>query len=218
MGYVPENTVNPAITSPRFLTNLTPWQKLLLVIIGGLVVGVVTMLGQSVLPGDLNTLVNSGAIWALFAFLFSSLMPSNKWAAVAGFLTLIGTVFGYYAGVQLILDIQDVGGAGFWGLVALVAGPIFGVAGRWWRTEKGILHVLSIGLLGGVFAAEGIQLLRGAPNKILSGWLEIGIGILIVLILGRSLKAKGYGLAILPLIVALGALAYFFLNWAITTL
>ena len=201
-----------------FWKNLKPWQMLILVTIGGLVVGLLTMLGQSVLPGDLNTLVNSGAIWVLCAFLFSSLMPSDKWAIASGILTLLGTVIGYYAAVQLILDIQDITGARFWGIVALVAGPIFGLVGRWWRNKTGFRHVLSIALLGGVFAAEGLQLLRGASNKTLSGWLELAVGIIIVLILGRSLKDKLYGLAILPLIVALGAAAYLFIDWAIAQL
>lgn len=169
------------------------------------------------MPGDWNTLVNSGAVWLLVAFLISAVAPSTAWAVVAGMGTLIVEVMGYFVSVWLLVGVDiPFGGTLFWLLVAVVAGPIFGIAGHWWRVGNKRQHVLALALMGGVFLAEGsIAMLWGEQYKLTSRRVEISIGLLIPLLLGRSWQTRLAGVGALFVIVPLGLTAYQVINWAI---
>ena len=137
----------------------------------GVAVGVATLLGQSVLPGDWNRLANSGAIWLLASFLVGSRMPTNGRAAVAGMATLV-------LAVVVVLRRGQAGGAGvstrtvvIWVGTALVGGPVYGAAGHWWRTGPPTRRVVAIGLMGGIVTAEGVSTLLRIPTSPPSaGW------------------------------------------------
>ncbi len=90
------------------------------------------------------------------AFLVGSLMPSDRGAAAAGLGTLIGAVASYY------LVAQVVAGAGvsasslaIWLGTAVVGGPVFGIAGHWWRGIRQPQRLLGVALLTGVYVEEG---------------------------------------------------------------
>jgi hypothetical protein len=126
----------------------------------GLAVGVLTLVGQGVVPGDWNHLVNSGAVWLLFAFFAGSLVRSPGWAACAGLETLAGTLVGYYLARFVAYDMSPARGTLlFWVVLALVGGPIFGLAGSWWCDRHRLKQAAGAALLGGVFLAEGADIL-----------------------------------------------------------
>jgi hypothetical protein len=90
----------------------------------------------------------------------------------------------------------------FWVGIALVGGPLFGAAGRWWRDARRWRRVVAAALLGATFVAEALYVLQhlgfGDPT---AGWIEIAVGVLVPVILGRGGKDRLYGLlALLPLI------------------
>jgi hypothetical protein len=186
------------------------------IVLAGLVAGGLTAVGQGYLPGDWNTLVNSGAVWLLVAFGVSAFAPSNVWAVVAGMGTLVLEVMAYFVAVWLMLGLDiPLMGTGFWLAVAVVAGPLFGMAGRWWRVGGQKQRVIALALMGSVFLAEGlIALLWGEQYKVASRWVEIAIGLLIPLGLGRTNKDRALGLAGLPVVTLLGLGVYQLINWA----
>ncbi len=160
------------------------------------------------LSGDWNRLANSGAIWLLFASLVGSRMPTDRWAAIAGVVVLVGAVVGYYAAA-----VAAGAGAGprimaIWTGTALVGGPVYGLAGRWWRGEPGRRRVLSIGLMGGILAAEGVSTVMRIPEMARVGWVEVVAGVALTLALGRTLRERVLALAVVPFIVLAGVVAY----------
>ncbi len=76
-------------------------------------------------------------------------MPDTRWAAAAGAGALLLALVGYYGMVQLRYGYG--GGTGswiFWGSARVVGGPVFGVAGHWWRGPVHRRRAIAIGLLG----------------------------------------------------------------------
>ncbi|BFO18255.1 hypothetical protein SHKM778_46430 [Streptomyces sp. KM77-8] len=80
-------------------------------------------------------------------------------AAVSGLCAELGLVLGYYGYTEF--GREDVGALYWpivWLVVAFVAGPIFGVAGLWWREGHTARHrVVGLAALAGVFGMEGIM-------------------------------------------------------------
>jgi hypothetical protein len=91
---------------------------------------------------------------------------------------------------------------------ALAGGPVFGIAGRRWRTDTGRSHLVAIALLGAVFVAEGAYTLWAIPDLWRAGWVEIAAGIAVPVLLGRDRRERVTALALLVPLALLGLLAY----------
>lgn len=175
-------------------------------------IGVATFFGQGVMPGQSNTLVNSGAVWVAPVFVVGSLVAAPRAGAVAGLITLLATVLGYYgtaaaagapvSGFEVML----------WAGVALVAGPLYGLAGTWWRSAGHALRITGIVLLGAVFLAEGLFLVA-LLGYWWSGSALIAAGVVGSLALARR-GDRATTLVALPLTVLAAGGVYALLNWA----
>ena len=104
---------------------------LLVAVAVGLLTGVLTLAGQAVLPTEANRLANSGAIWVTVAFALGWRMPNDTTAAVAGLLALIGALAGYFVAASFAQAGISTSTVAIWVGVAVLGGPVFGVAGRW---------------------------------------------------------------------------------------
>ena len=157
-------------------------------VLAGVAIGCLTLLGQSVLGPGWHRLTNSGAVWSLVAFAVGTRAASDRQAAVAGLATLILAVASYYAAAVLFVD------AGvaprslvIWGVTACVAGPVFGLAGRWWRVETSARRrVAALCVLGAVFVAEGLWSLLRIPGDEPAATVEIVVGVLVPAALART--------------------------------
>lgn len=189
--------------------------RLLLVIaMVGIGTGVLTLLGQGVLDAGWNRLANSGAVWLMVGFLVGSRMPSFAWAMVAGVGTLVGAIAGYFAAAIAIAHAgASPSSIAIWTGVAIVGGPLYGVAGRWWRDERRMRRSIAIGLMGGILSAEGAATLLRIPDLSSVGWVEVVGGIVLTLLLGRSWRDRAGGLAVVPVVIVLGVAAYQVIDW-----
>ena len=101
----------------------------------GLAVGALSSIGRLRLDGTLDAFANSTSTWLVAPFLVGSLAASRRGAAAAGFATCAAQLVAYY----IVDHVQEVGTTGslvaFWTACALVGGPVFGLAGRLWRTS-----------------------------------------------------------------------------------
>jgi hypothetical protein len=184
-----------------------------LVAIAGLSVGVLTQIGQSVLPDGVSQAANSISPWLLVAFVVGSRMPDRRWAAVAGFGVLVFALTGYYAMIELRYGYgASTPSLVRWGIAALVGGPVFGIAGWTWRFEGGWHRAAAIGLLAAVAIAEGAYLVQILPDTEVAAAFIV-VGLTVPLVLGRTARerARAY-VAVVPAL-ALGALGYIAFLW-----
>ena len=184
------------------------FRQWILVLLVGLGTGVVTQIGQSVLPSGWSQAANAISPWLLVAFLAGSSMPGRASAVAAGIATLVLALVGYYSATQIRYGIG--GGTGslvFWGLGALTGGPVFGLAGHEWRTGTDLTRPIALGLLAAVAIAEGIYHAAVLAELPVGLGFAIG-GLLAPLVLGRTWpdRLRAYVAAIPAL--GLGGLGY----------
>lgn len=190
-----------------------PWQVVLLAAICGILLGGGTLLGQATLPGSWNHLANSGAVWLVPAFFLAALASRGRLAVVVGILTLYGELIGYYVSAAIFpKSTPTLFFLVLWGEIALVAGPLAGIAGHWWRGEHPSRRVAALAFLGGVFVAEGLYFFLIISDH-LAGWGWIVIGTLLPLVCGRSTRDRLFALLVLPLLTLLGFVAYLVIAW-----
>lgn len=183
----------------------------------GLAVGALSLAAQANLGNGWSQVGNSGAVWLLAAFVVGALMGSELWAATAGLGTLVGAVIGYYLTAHLVVNAGvDARSVGYWLALAVAGGPVFGLAGRWWRTGRDDRRgAVGSALLGAAFLAEGIYMLTifWHPQTPV-GWIEIVVGIAVPVVLGRSARERLVALALLLPLAAAGVGVYEAVNWA----
>ncbi len=182
--------------------------RLGLIVAAGVVLGVVTIAGQGVLDARWNRLANSGAIWLLVAWLAGSRMPTARWAIGAGFVVLASALAGYFVAAHVSGAGVSTSSVVIWLGTALVGGPVYGLAGRWWRVDSGVRRIVAIGLAGGILAAEGISTLIRIPELAFVGWIEVIVGVLLSLALGRTWRERGWALVVVVVVILLGVAAY----------
>jgi hypothetical protein len=183
-------------------------RRVAFIVVAGLATGILTQFGQSILPDGWSQAANAISPWLFVAFLVGSRMPDRRWAAAAGIATLVLALVGYYAMTQLRYGIGgSTGTLIFWGIGALVGGPVFGIAGLTWRSGPARQRALAIGLVAAVAIAEGLYH-ASILERSSEGAGFIIAGLLAPLVLGRSHEDRLWGyVAILPAL-ALGAIGY----------
>jgi hypothetical protein len=153
-------------------------------VVAGLSVGALSAIGQAHLDGTLDAFANSISTWLVAPFLVGSLAATDRGGAVAGFGTCAAQLAGYYA----VAYLQEIGTTSslvaFWTLCAVVGGPLFGVAGRLWRSRAP--RGLGIAVLAGVFVAEGLYAYWHQQRDHLTGALWIAIGLSLAVLGGRG--------------------------------
>ncbi len=187
----PRITAAVAASGPRFV---------LAAILVGLATGALTQLGQGLLPEGWSALANALSPWLLVAFLVGSRSPGRGWALAGGAVTLLFALLGYYASVALRLGIVSSihGALIFWGIGAVVGGPVFALAGHAWRGERPWLRAGAAGLVGAAAVAEGVYLVGILPSPGV-GAAGIALGVAAPVVLGRSAADRWRGLgAIIP--------------------
>jgi hypothetical protein len=155
-------------------------------IVAGLITGALTLAGQAILPTDANRLANSGAIWVTVAFALGWRVPTDGMAATTGFLSLVAALAGYFTAAAVAHAGISVSTVAIWLGVAIIGGPVFGVAGRWRATGDARRAVIGIALLGAVYVAEGIATLLSIPHMQAAGWVSVVAGIVLVVALSRD--------------------------------
>ena len=192
------------------------WRPAVIVVVAGLGIGVLTAYAQGRLPGSWGTLANSGAVWLVFAFAAGSFMTTDRGAAAAGFVTLLGAVIGYYVAVPIVVDgaATNLRSVVIWSGTALVGGPVFGVAGRWWRARRPAPRpAIALGLLGAALVGEGIYLAACCSRIKAAGFVMIAAGLVVPFVLGRSARERVIAFAIMVPLVAVALGVYQVINW-----
>jgi len=92
--------------------------------------------------------------------------PDHPDRGLRGLIGLVSAVVAYYVLIGVFGDgFRAIGAshaATVWGAVALLAGPVFGLAGSTWRYGHGRLRAVAVALLAASLIAEGVVF--GAPR------------------------------------------------------
>jgi hypothetical protein len=162
----------------------------------GSVVGFLTVIGQKYLPGSLNSLANSGAVWLIPAF-FVAALGKRLFASIALCVeTLAVCVVSYYA-FEAVINSHSVVFSGFawvWLGCAFVFGAIFGT-GAYFYTNKTCYYHWGAGLLPAVFLSEGLNELIHLPDyahmiPAIIGRIVVGIVLYVIVFRKDSLNKK----------------------------
>jgi hypothetical protein len=145
-----------------------PWVLLVFCALAGLVLG--RLMSALPAPSTVTTfwVGNLSSPWAVLAFLAGWSQRSRIWAAAAGVAAEVACVAGFY-GQFLVGDIVDPRRLGFvdstdaftligtaisqwlwfiapWVVVAIGAGVVYGLLGRWWGESRSIVAGVAIAL------------------------------------------------------------------------
>ena len=179
--------------------------------------GFTTQALQGIFDVGWNVLANSGAVWSAGAFLVCAVVRAReRVAALAGVVVLLGALVSYYVSAQVIHGFPPgTSIAAVWVVVALIAGPVFGVAGNWWRETVDWRHIVALALLGGVLIGEGVYLLVEVRTQGNAGWVEIVVGVLVPLLLGKTKRARVAALLLVIVVAVAAYLGYLVLDLAL---
>lgn len=176
--------------------------------VGGLVLGVVTQLGQSVLPEGLGQLANSISPWLSVAFAVGAFQSRPRNAAAAGLIALAFALVGYYALVFVRFGYTGASSSLiFWTIGAVFGGLVVGPAGWFWRYGAKWTGTTGVAVLGGAWVVEAAYLAMVLSMREISLVYAL-IGLAVPLILRRTWRGRLLAWAAMLPIVALGGVAF----------
>lgn len=145
----------------------------------GLLLGVLTAYGQEWLPARVGSLANSTGSWCLIAFLLAFLASRRRVAIVCGALALITLLAGYVLGASVRGDPSSRGLLVFWGLAAVLVGPLLGLGANWVKSGRPTLAALGTGAISGLLVGEGVYGLAYIADTTYPPywWAEMIVGI-----------------------------------------
>lgn len=189
-------------------------KKYILAMVLGLVIGVLTLVGQKYLPMNLNFLANSGAVWLIPAFLLSYFEKGNRIQSIAvTIVCLLGCVYGYYS-FEAILNHHAftlTRGTLLWSGAALVAGTVFGIGAFFANQENSRLKYFGMNLLPAVFTAEGLDHvihIQDYSHMIPAVIMKISIGVILYLVINGKDVIRLKNLISYVVTTALGVIAF----------
>jgi hypothetical protein len=171
--------------------------------------GALTPFGQQYLPEWLSSLANSSGSWTMIGLLAVYLSRARGvLAALLGIAALI-LLNETYAAVSTARGYPYAGGlASEWTFVAVVAGPIVGLAASWLRSQRPVLVALAVAAPSAVLVGEGIYglVLLADTTSPVYWWLQIVGGVVFVAV--RKLRRPGV-VALAAALTVVGAALFY---------
>lgn len=180
----------------------------------GLIVGVLTVLGQATLTNELNSLANSGAMWLIPAYFISTFWDSKFKSIVSCFMCHLGEILGYYI-FEAIFNHHKFFISNFmivWSIIAIVSALIFGLGAYLSKhSQKDYIKSCSKALLPSVFIAEGSNILthkEDYSHMLNVGYMWLILAIILMLIIFRKDIIKKENLFSILIVSTIGILGY----------
>ncbi|MGZ0712651.1 DUF6518 family protein (plasmid) [Coraliomargarita sp. W4R53] len=186
----------------------------------GLLLGGATSFAQGFLPDELRPFANSNSGWTLLAFVVivvcTRWQSARSWWVAAGLgLFVFHALLQGYAIVSTLRGYPDAYGPGdFYFTVATLAGPVIGLAGLWWWSDRPVLRAIGIAVFAAVMIGDGVSsLLRVAAT---TGWvywvvsIAIGVAALLWVAVRRLERWRERLLAVVLTVVGAGVFVLVF--------
>lgn len=190
-------------------TNQKLLNDVLIVVIIGSLTGLLTSFGQTFIPDPFRQLANSYSVWLTMSFV-AGMVLNSRWSSLVG-----GAMVQYVAiAVYYIVSIYRFDTAFsfspsniFWIVGGTIGGPVVGLLG-FWLNQKNKWFDFSISILPILVFSDAIFQFV-ILNYIGTGFVFVGLGLLIMLILRSSYNPDWSKVLILILIGSLLAFASF---------
>jgi hypothetical protein len=167
--------------------------------VAGLTVGCATSFGQRYLGGALNAFVNSASAWLIAPFAFGAAMGTLRGAALTGLLVCVLQLAGYELTAELRGFASSQSLTLFWGVCAVIGGPVFGAGGQLLRAGPARLRGLGGALPASAFLAEGAWLYLHELHYYATAALWLAIGAVAAVVLLRGVREYRWLALTLPL-------------------
>jgi hypothetical protein len=178
----------------------------LAVVMFGLAMGALTAVLQAHLNHPWSSLVNAASPWVAPAVAVGHMWRRVSFAALAGTAVCLLELLGYSATDTARGYATSHSELVFWGLAALVGGPVFGAAG--WAMKWGPTRLRGLGAsaLPAAFIAEAVVSYAWRLHYWSSAILFVAVGVAALAILGsgrgEGVRALGWLAATLPVALA----------------
>ena len=185
--------------------------RALLIAVVSFVLGGLTSVGQEFLPPSISSIANSSGSWVIICFAVIYFSKTRGWiAAPLGIVAFIALNEGY--GLVTRLKGFDYGVLfdNFWTLIAIVAGPIVGLAAAWLRSRSAVLRALGSAVPSAVLIGEGVYGLTYVSDTTSPVFWTIELIAGVALVLGLAvLKVRSVLWGIVCVVLALVGAALF---------
>ena len=143
--------------------------RIALVLVVALLAGGLTPLGQQYLPDAIRSAANSAGGWEIVLVLavWTARLPPLP-AAITGLVAFV-LMLEAYSAVSSWRGFPDRSLFGFWGIVALVAGPLIGLATAWLRARSRVLAAIGVVIVSAPLLGEavyGLTAIRATPSPV----------------------------------------------------
>ncbi|WP_124771582.1 DUF6518 family protein [Micromonospora inaquosa] len=197
--------------------------RVLTVLVGGLLLGVVDLLLQRTLPYPWANLANSSAVWAVGAFGIGSWLRADwRRSAFAGIVLLLVAVEAYYLAAVVLMNDSARNlwspTTMAWLFFGVLAGALFGGAGGLSRHRKPWLRAIAVAMPGAVLLAEAATLFnrsaqpgRGShyrTDSLQTAVIEVILGVALILLVARTNRVRLQAIAAATVLAVLGFAAY----------
>ncbi len=208
-----EETIRAA---PAPVATASTWRSGLaavaVVVVGAAAVGGLTPYGQRYLPHALSSFANSAGSWTALAFALVYLSRSRTWlAAVLGAVAFVVMNEAYGVVSNLRGSFYGAPFGGIFAVVAVVAGPVLGVAASLVRSAVELRRMLGCAVPAAVLVGEGVYgltLIADTTSPVywsLQALVGVAIATLVPLRTGVKASTMTLGLAV----TAIGAAVFY---------
>ena len=185
----------------------------IIAVVAAFVLGGLTSVGQQFLPEHLHSLSNSAGSWTAICFAVLVVSKVRGWrAAGLGILVFIALNEGYGLVSRLKGFPYGILFDNYWTLIAIVIGPIVGLAASWVRSERPALVALGAAAPATVLVGEGIYGLLYVSDTTSpvywTGSIVVG-GVFVFLMAVLRVRRIGWGATSIAL-TAIGAALFVF--------
>jgi Family of unknown function (DUF6518) len=151
----------------------------LLALLGGALVGVATLVGESHFDEIPMAFLDSIAVWLIASFVVGAAARTRAQALTVGLIACLAEVAGYYVAAAA----RGVPGSSheiaYWTACAFPGGLTFGLAGRLFREGGGLKGILGAFALPVAFAIEGLYTYTYVEHRDQAGAVWVLIALLL---------------------------------------
>jgi hypothetical protein len=174
--------------------------------------GILTPLGEQMLPHAIRSMANSSGPWALVAFAAIYLSGLRGWRAAAlgaaAFLTMDLSFYVVFESLGLFYPLHFLA---FWMLVAVAVGPIVGLSAAWLRSPQQTLRAVAVSAAPAVLVGEGVFMLVRLPGEsTVYAIASLVIGVMLFVVSARLLLRSARTIILSISIAVAAGFAFFF--------